>query len=229
MPSLSREEVRRLDRVAIETVGVSGLVLMENAGRGAADAVEEFLRPSLAGKAVAVVAGSGNNGGDGFVVARHLSLRGATVCTFLVSPQDKLTADAATNLAVLRKLGCDVRLVAADELSGLAAALQRFDLVVDAVGGTGVRGALRGAMAAAVEAINAAGRAVVAIDIPTGLDCDSGQALGPAVRAALTVTFLARKKGFDVRGAEAYTGRVIVADIGVPLELLAAMANRTGQ
>jgi hydroxyethylthiazole kinase-like uncharacterized protein yjeF len=220
MRSLSRQEVRRIDRLAIDTLGVCGLVLMENAGRGAADAIEAFCGGLLASKPIAIVAGGGNNGGDGFVVARHLALRGVAVCTFLVAPADKLTADAAANLAILQKLGHDVRTLAAGELGGVAEQLRRFQVVVDAIGGTGIRGALRGEMAAAVEAVNAAGRPVVAIDIPTGLDCDTGTADGPAVRAALTVTFVARKKGFDAPGAEAYTGRVIVADIGIPAEIV---------
>ena len=220
MPALSREEVRRIDRIAIETLGVSGLVLMENAGRGAADAIEQFLAGSVADKAIAIAAGSGNNGGDGFVVARHLAMRGARVAIFLIAPADKLTPDAAANLAILGKLHHDVRPVGAGELGALAGVLRGFDLVVDAVGGTGIRGALRGAMAAAVEAINVAARPVAAIDIPTGLDCDTGTAAGPAVRAALTVTFVARKKGFDTPGAEAFTGRVIVADIGIPVGIV---------
>ncbi|MCJ7543979.1 MAG: NAD(P)H-hydrate epimerase [Phycisphaerae bacterium] len=226
MRALSREEVRRIDRLAIETLGVSGLVLMENAGRGAADAIGDFLGGSVASKVIAIVAGSGNNGGDGFVVARHLAMRGASVSTFLVCPGDKLTPDAEANLAILRELGHDVRDLAAGDLGGLAEQLRRFEVVVDAVGGTGIRGALRGQMAAAAEAISAAGRPVVAIDIPTGLDCDTGTAAGAAVRAAMTVTFVARKKGFDAPGAAAYTGRVIVADIGVPAEAVAAMPDR---
>ena len=114
-------------------------------------------------------------------------------------------------------------------LADLADQLRPFDVVVDAVGGTGVRGALRGAMAAAVEAINAAGRPTVAIDIPTGLDCDTGTALGPAVRAELTVTFVARKKGFDGTGAADYTGRVVVADIGIPPEIITGITSRRDQ
>ncbi|MGA2266638.1 MAG: NAD(P)H-hydrate epimerase [Phycisphaerae bacterium] len=225
MRPLSRQEVRQIDQYAIGTLGVSGLVLMENAGRGAADAIQDFLGGSVAAKAVAVVAGSGNNGGDGFVVARHLVIRGAKVATFQVCSPDKLTADAAANLAILQKLGHDVRQVGAEELGGLAQQLRQFDVVVDAIGGTGVRGALRGEMAAAVQALNAAGRPVAAIDIPTGLDCDTGAAEGPAVRAALTVTFVARKKGFNVPGAEAYTGKVVVADIGIPAEVVERMAE----
>lgn len=226
MRALSREEVRRVDRCAIEVLGISGLVLMENAGRGAADAIQEFLGGSVDGRQIAIVAGGGNNGGDGFVVARHLAMRGARVVTFLVAGDGKLTPDAAANLAILHKLRCDVRQVSAQESAGLAGQLRAFDLLVDAVGGTGVRGALRGDPAAAVQAINAASRPVVAIDIPTGLDCDTGQAEGPAVRAALTVTFVARKKGFDAPGASAYTGKVVVADIGIPAEIVAGIANR---
>lgn len=225
MESLSRDQVRRLDRCAIETVGVPGVVLMENAGRGAADAVEEFLG-GAAGTSVAIVAGAGNNGGDGFVIARHLQMRGSRTVTFLIAPEDKISGDARTHLDILRKLGHDVRPVAGPGLEGLAEMLKGFDLLVDAVGGTGIRGELRGDLAAAVEQINAAGRPVVAVDIPTGLDCDTGQVHGPAVRAAMTVTFVARKKGFDAEGASDYTGRVRVADIGVPPERVRRIAAR---
>jgi len=227
MGSLSRDEIRAIDRCAIEVLGVPGVVLMENAGRQAADAVAEVLR-GADGRRVAVVAGAGNNGGDGFVVARHLALRGAAVTTFLLAAPERLTPDAAVNLEVLRKLGHDVRRTAGQALADLAAALGEFDVVVDAVGGTGIRGALRGDIATAVEQINAAGRPVVAIDIPTGLDCDTGEASGPGVRARLTVTFAARKKGFDAAGAAAYTGEVRVADIGVPADRVARIARGDG-
>jgi hydroxyethylthiazole kinase-like uncharacterized protein yjeF len=220
MRPLSREEVREADRRAIEVLGVPGVVLMENAGRGAADVIEKFLRgPSwapLAGRRVAVVAGAGNNGGDGFVVARHLHIRGATVAVFLVADAAKITGDAAINLNIIRNLGIDIRCLLGDRLAQLAYDLRGFALIVDAIGGTGIRGRLQGPQATAVEQINATGLRVVALDIPTGLDCDTGAADGPVVRADLTVTFHARKKGFDAPGAERYTGRVVVADIGVP-------------
>jgi len=105
--------------------------------------------------------------------------------------------------------------------------MAEFDIIVDAVGGTGIRGSLSGDPAAAVEQINAAGRPVVAVDIPTGLDCDTGEAEGPAVRADLTVTFVAAKKGFDAPQAGGYTGRVIVADIGIPAELVRSIASES--
>ena len=211
--ALSRQQVRDFDRLAIETWGVPGAVLMENAGRNAADAICEFLG-EIQSRRVAVVAGTGNNGGDGFVIARHLQMRGASVAVFVVGPREKMTPDAGVNFAILEKLDFDIRPFGG-EAAGLAEELGGFDLVVDAVGGTGITGPLRGAAAAAVEGINAAARPVVAVDIPTGLDCDSGSAPGPAVRADLTVTFVARKIGFDAPSAADYTGMVVVADIGV--------------
>ena len=214
--ALSRRQVRELDRLAIEQWGVPGVVLMENAGRNAADAVQSFLTADSA-RRVAVVAGVGNNGGDGFVIARHLHLRRLPVAVFLVGEPAKMAPDAAVNFAVLPHLNIEVRRRQGRALFRLAEELNPFDLVVDALGGTGIEGPLRGDTAAAVEQINAAGKPVVAVDIPTGLDCDTGQAPGPTVRADLTVTFLARKAGFDAPGAGEYTGRVIVADIGVPV------------
>jgi len=219
MNPLTRRQVREIDRFAIEQLGVPGVVLMENAGRNAADAAGRLLARA-AGNSAAVVAGGGNNGGDGFVIARHLALRGVRVVTFLLVPPEAISGDARINLDLLRALGHELRNCSAGA-DNLAEPLRAFDVVVDAVGGTGIRGALRGVQAQAVEQINAAGRPVLAVDIPSGLDCDTGQAEGPAVRAALTVTFVARKIGFDAPGADRYTGEVLVADIGIPAELVA--------
>lgn len=210
--SLTRDEVRAIDRYAIEILGVPGVVLMENAGRNAAGVIEGFLAHD-ARRRVAVVAGAGNNGGDGYVIARHLARDGYPVTTFLLSPDENITGDARINLDILRRLELDVQ--PAGDVSRFADVLRRFDLIVDAVGGTGVRGALRSDLAVAVEQINAAGKPVLAVDIPTGLDCDTGEAPGPCVRAAATVTFVARKRGFDNPASLPYTGPVHVADIGV--------------
>ncbi len=219
MKALTRQQVREVDRYAIEVLGMSGLVLMENAGRQSADAVCEHLR-SISGSRVAIVAGAGNNGGDGFVAARHLAMRGISVATFIVARAEKISGDAAANLEIIRKLNHDVREISPAGIPALASELGKFDLLVDAVGGTGISGELRGDLAEAVRQINAAGRPVVAIDIPTGLDCDTGEASGPTVKAKLTVTFVARKVGFDSPSAGQYTGRVIVADIGVPGDII---------
>ena len=213
--TLSRRQVRQFDRLAIEQWGVAGVVLMENAGRGAADAIEQFLG-GVSEKGIAIVAGGGNNGGDGFVIARHLYLRGGKPVVFALADPARMAPDAAANFAILPHLNVPIRRVRGESLLKLADELRGFDLVVDAIGGTGITGPLRGEPAVAVEQINAADRPVVAVDIPTGLDCDTGQTPGPAVRADLTVTFAARKNGFDTPGAAQYTGKVIVADIGVP-------------
>lgn len=243
MKPLSREEVRSVDARAIGALGIAGLVLMENAGRQAADVACLMLCGCLSGggvgarcadfeccmsyapyptkipvvgKKVAVVAGAGNNGGDGFVVARHLAVRGAHVETFLVSPRDKISGDAAINLQILERMGCQIRDAFGDQATTLAKSVSDSALVIDAIGGTGVTGPLRDSFAVAVEQINAAGRPVLAIDIPTGLDCDTGLPTGPCIRASVTVTFVTPKKGFDAPGANKFTGMIWVADIGVP-------------
>ncbi len=216
LKSLSRRQVREFDRLAIEQWGVPGVVLMENAGRGATDAIEDFFGGAT-GKSIAVISGVGNNGGDGFVIARHLHLRGASIRVFVVGDTAKMTADASTNFAILKPLEIDVHHLASEEIPNLSETLRGFDLIVDALGGTGISGPLRGDLAIAVAQINAAGKPIVAIDIPTGLDCDTGVAHEPTIKARLTVTFAARKIGFDVPGASDYTGKVVVADIGVPV------------
>ncbi len=213
-----------MDAYAIETLGIPGVILMENAGRGAADVIADRLDP-IAGKRVAVVAGGGNNGGDGFVIARHLANRGAFVTTFLVAPEENITGDARTNLDAIDALEHEIRRVEGHELPKLARLLDGVDLIVDAAGGTGIRGELREPLATVVEQINAADAAVLAVDIPTGLDCDTGSGEGGCVRADWTVTFVADKKGFHADGAEAFTGEVVVADIGIPAEWVFARAG----
>jgi len=181
MNSLTRDEVRAVDRAAIDGLGIPGLILMENAGRNCADAIEDFFSISLGGKNsrnIAIVAGPGNNGGDGYVIARHLAMRGFRVITWIICPAEKISGDAAVNLRAITALQHDIRFLTSEQLTGLSASLAEFDVVIDAIGGTGIRGPLRGDAAIAVEQINAAGRAVVAVDIPTGLDCDTGRADG---------------------------------------------------
>jgi len=224
---LGRREVRNIDSFAINRLAVPGVVLMENAGKNTAQVIDDFLCGS-AGRRIAVVAGSGNNAGDGFVVARHLAIRGGRVVTFLISLPEKLTGDARINYDILKNLKLPVEVMDEKTLHALAGRLAGFDLVVDAVGGTGIRGALAGAQKSAVEQINLSRKTVVAIDIPTGLDCDTGLADGPAVKADLTVTFVARKKGFSAGKAEQYTGKVIVADIGIPLDRVLELIGQGG-
>ena len=222
MRTMTRAQVREFDRRAIEDLGVPGVVLMENAGRQAADEAERLLRHS-GGRRAVVVAGRGNNGGDGFVVARHLVVRGYEAAVILLADPADLHGDAAANFRLLESLGIDVATpgpAAAAVTEAIDRAAAKADLLADALLGTGLTGEVREPFLSAIESINAwggRGLAVLAIDIPSGLDADAGCPLGAAVRATATVTFVAAKKGFTAPGADAYTGRVVVADIGVPL------------
>ena len=224
MRTMTRAEVREFDRHAMEDLGVPGVVLMENAGRQAADQAERMLGQAGGARAL-VVAGRGNNGGDGFVVARHLTVRGHDARVLLLADPAQLAGDAATNFRLLGPLGITATRLP-DDPAGLRAAIagaaDRADLLVDALLGTGLSGEVREPFRSGVEAVNAGaaarGTPVLAIDIPSGLDADRGVPLGVAVRATATVTFAAAKTGFTAPGAQAYTGRVVVADIGVPID-----------
>ncbi len=211
---MTRCEVRKIDQWAIETIGLAGVVLMENAGRGAADVAARMLDPTD-GARVAVLAGAGNNGGDGFVVARLLRLRGRHVDVFLLAPRCKIGGDARINLCVLERLGHSVIDFTDASIEQMTARWRLFDLLIDGIGGTGIVGDLRGHLASAVVAANGSGAPILALDIPTGMNCDTGRPQGETIRATETVTFVAGKVGFDVPGAAAYTGAVTVADIGV--------------
>lgn len=215
---MTRAQVRAVDRWAIETLGALPEILMENAARGAADVAQSMLagRP---GARAAVLAGAGNNAGDGFAVARHLRVRGIEADVYLLADPAKISGAALANLRLAEALLGAARDVRGRQAEELARLWRPYDLLIDALGGTGITGELRGDLAVAVQAANAAGVPILAIDIPTGLDCDSGRPLGPTIQARKTVTFVARKVGFDAPGAAEYTGEVVVADIGVPVQV----------
>ena len=215
MPSLMRAQVREIDRLAIDEYGLPGIVLMENAGRGAA----ELLHGLAPGATVAIVCGKGNNAGDGFVIARHIENLGHPVRLLLACDPAELRGDAAIAWGVAEKAGIQVRRLVTATLDEWERAVAGADWVVDALLGTGATGAPRGAIATAIEAVNAAGRSgakVFAVDLPSGLDCDTGSAAGACIRATLTATFVARKVGFDAPAAPAFLGEVRVLDIGAP-------------
>jgi NAD(P)H-hydrate epimerase len=210
------EEMRRLDRRAITELGLPGAVLMENAGRGAGRAILAAA-PSLGvsrGARVAVVCGKGGNAGDGFVVARWLKGRGARPLVWLACPPGEITGDAALKLMALRRSG--VRASPVQDPARLVDELRGVDLVIDALLGTGARGTPAGAIAGAIDAINTAGRPIVALDVPSGLPADGGPPPGPAIRAALTVTFAGLKRGLVTGPGLDFAGRLEVVDIGIP-------------
>jgi NAD(P)H-hydrate epimerase len=216
---LTREQAKALDRRAMEEFGVPGVVLMENAGRGMA----ELLRSLGIQGRVVICCGKGNNGGDGFVIARHLDNAGVDVGILLFADPDRLTGDAAVNYRILVRAGSPPvevyagEAVNADELSRTLAAA---DWVVDALFGSGLQGAVRPPYDQVIQAMNASPARVFAVDIPTGLDCDTGQPMGATVRADHTATVAALKKGFLDPSARAWLGKVHVIDMGVPRRLL---------
>ena len=216
MKPLSRAEVRDVDRRAIKVFGVPGVVLMENAGAGAAR-----LLVSLGIRGPVIIAcGKGNNGGDGFVIARHLDSAGYPVRLILACPPEEIGGDAAVNLQIAQRSGLPIEQLANGDLKDWEAAIAGADWVIDALLGTGASGPPTGTVAVAIAAINAirdqTTARVLAVDLPSGLDCDTGQTAGACIRADLTATFVAPKQGFDLAGAAAYTGRVEVVGIGAP-------------
>jgi NAD(P)H-hydrate epimerase len=219
---LSRDQVRSCDQIAVDRFGVNGVVLMENAGAAAARQVSAMLTDPAAG--VCIVAGTGNNGGDGFVVARHLFNSGVAVEVIIFGQRDRMADDAETNLKIIEKMGLPIRWAhgadAEQNTRLLADRAGRADLVVDALLGTGLTGPPREPIHSAIAALNALSKTVVALDVPSGLDCDAGEPFDIAVRAACTITFAANKKGFLNPAAAAYTGTVVVASIGIHTSLL---------
>ena len=215
LPVFTAAEMRALDARAIRELGIPGPRLMDHAGTGAAALIARWLAP-IRGKTVVVVCGKGNNGGDGFVVARRLKARGAAVRVLLVGRRAEVRGDAADALGRWRG-----RVEEVEEPSGFARALGGADVIVDALLGTGVSGAARGPAAAAIEAINRAGAdgvPVVALDLPSGLDSDRGALPGPTVKAWRTVTFAGLKRSLLLAPAAAQAGVVDIADIGVSAE-----------
>ena len=232
--TLSRADVRDLDRRAVEEYGLPGVVLMENAGRGAAE-VLAGLNPDK--QSVVILCGPGNNGGDGFVIARHLDNRGWPVKVWLVRPDGGSAFGFARAVAATdRRLSPDCEAnagvwargnpLATNDTPGtvwkdaLAADVTAAGWVVDALFGTGLARPLAAPYDQLIPFLNAAGKPIFAVDLPSGMDCDTGEALGPAVTAAHTATFVAHKKGFLNPAARDRTGAVHVVDIGAPRRLV---------
>ncbi len=215
--AMTRDQVRNVDRRAIEDYGLPGVVLMENAGRGCVDWLLELDVTSR----VVICAGRGNNGGDGFVIARHLANHGKDVCVLLFCDPTALRGDAAINFRVIERSGIKIRVITTplsdDELNALFC---DSDWIVDALLGTGTRSSLREPFPAVIRAINRSPARTLSIDLPSGLDCDTGNPVDPSdpisVQADFTATFVARKSGFENPAAVTYTGEIRVIDIGVP-------------
>ena len=262
--------MQRLDRLASSELGIPGVVLMENAGRSVAEVIFDLLssepralasggpRPCGRGPEtrVAILCGGGNNGGDGYVVARHLYNRGLRVAVFAASDPRRLTGDAAIHAAIIDKMasgragfqpasGRDARdteggqearaprrlecheIMTEEQLNAARPCLEEADILVDALLGTGFSGDVRAPLAAVIRCCNelgAQGKKIVAVDVPSGLDCQTGQPSSATVRADVTVTFVALKAGFLQPEAKAFLGRVVIGGIGTPPELIKRVA-----
>ena len=211
---LTREQVRSIDKRAVDEYEMPSIILMENAGRSAADLIRADY-DKLAVKRVVVFAGPGNNGGDGFVIARHLHNAGWQVRVILAVAESQLKGDAQTNYRIIRHTAVPIETAdAADE------ALKWTELVVDALLGTGFSGEVRSPLDELIDRINDSGKSVIAVDTPSGLDCQTGRPARSAIRASMTVTFVAIKSGLVEQTAQGYVGNVVTADIGVPKELI---------
>lgn len=222
---LTRSQVRDVDRRAVADYGMSGLVLMENAGRGCVD----FIRSLRRLPPYVILCGKGNNGGDGFVIARHLDNQGDDVRVLVFCDRRELQGDALANYEILTRTGVEIIHFPSPTLDEnarrtIVSHLFNAKLIVDALLGTGFTATPREPLATAIRLFNEAPAEKLAVDIPSGLDCDTGIAAEPTIVADYTCTFVAIKPGMLQLGAEKYCGQIQVIDIGVPRKLLNEIA-----
>lgn len=220
MRILNAEQMREADRRTIHDIGIPSLVLMENAGRQVAAALES-LYSDLDERHVAIICGKGSNGGDGFVVARTLQQRGVAVSVFLVGQVAEVRGDARTNLQILGRIGLPLVEIADEGQWELhVSEISASDLIVDALFGTGLRTALSGIYETIVADVNELGTPVVSIDLPSGMSADTADLIGDAIEASVTVTLGAPKLPLVLPPAERQAGEVVIADIGIPPEVI---------
>ena len=218
---LTRAQVREIDRRATADYGIPSIVLMENAARGAADVAMEMLGGINTPGAV-ILCGGGNNGGDGYAIGRHLHNRGVKITVVVAIDPSKYKGDAAINFTIAQRIPL---FLTTPNDADLTLYLTSNHLLIDALFGIGLESPPRDA--SLIDRINLHRHRVLAIDLPSGLDCDTGLPLGPCVKATRTVTFVAEKAGFANPISREYTGAITVADIGVPPELIADVSART--
>lgn len=223
MRPLSQIELRRIDQQTVEEFGLPGVVLMENAGRGCVEVIRQHWS---VGRCL-ICCGSGNNAGDGFVIARHLQNSGWDVLVRLAIPPDAVHGDSAVFLASITKSGLPVRtIMSGQDVSSAGrfiisweefeAELLSVDLVVDALLGTGLNGEVRSPYRELIHAINQTGRPVLSVDLPSGMDCNTGKPQGACIQATRTATMVSMKLGFEFAQSRLLTGPVDVIDIGIP-------------
>ena len=225
MRVLNAAQMRDADRQTIDEIGIPSMVLMENAGRQVVAALEAAY-DDLSDRHVAVLCGPGNNGGDGFVVARTLHQRGVDVSVFVVATMAAIKGDARLNLEILGRLGLTVVEISDEHAWDLHfSEISQCDLIVDAIFGTGLKSPLAGMMETVAADVNASGIPVIAIDLPSGLSADHAEPIGECIHAAMTVTLAAPKLPLVLPPGEALAGNIVVADIGIPPEVIDNLAG----
>ena len=200
--------MQELDRIAIEDRGIPSITLMENAGRAVSEAALAELE-NIENRKAAVFCGAGNNGGDGFVAARHLFNKGVNVSVYLIGKRADLKNDPKVNAKALEDIGLEIREISAPV--GIDAGV-----IIDAVFGIGLKGEIRGPAGSIISSLNKKPVPVISVDVPSGLDADTGEVLGVCVKADITVTMQFPKAGFYKNNGPIYAGKVIIADIGIP-------------
>lgn len=219
MKAVTAAEMSEIDRRTIEEYGIPSFELMEKAGRAVAEEAAKLAGP--APKKILVLAGKGNNGGDGLVAARHLHEKGYSVQALLFSEGKKLKRDPARNFVANAKLGIPCRIVGEHfAWETVPELLREPDVIIDALFGVGLDKELREPYLELIRKLNETGQKVLSVDIPSGLNADTGEAMGACVKATMTVTLGLPKKGFYERSGPEFTGRITIADIGIPKELL---------
>ena len=211
---ITASQMREIDKRAAEEFGIPSIELMENAGRRVAEAAKRFVV-----HAVVVVCGTGNNGGDGLVAARYLSEWGFKVEIVLLKSAEFLKGDTLINFNLTGNLNIITSYYSSHT------SFDKFDLIIDALLGTGIKGDVKSACRAAIDAINNSGKRVLSVDIPSGLDTDTGEVLSVAVKADETVTMALPKTGLLKPEAASFVGKLIVADIGIPKVLLSLFTS----
>ncbi|MDP2938023.1 MAG: NAD(P)H-hydrate epimerase [Candidatus Omnitrophota bacterium] len=211
---LTAKEAKDIDIRAKEIFGISTLVLMENAGRGGA---EEAIKVLHGRKNVAIFCGKGNNGGDGFVAARHLLAYGLKPVIFLVGRVQDVENEARINLETLLRLRQKIIEVDEENLHLVKNKISQYTLIIDALLGVGLQGEVKSIVRDLIGVINASKAYILSVDIPSGLDATTGRVLGCCVKADKTVTFVAKKRGMVIGDGPKYCGRIVVKDLGMPL------------
>lgn len=217
MKAITAERMKKIDLAAIKEYKIPSLLLMENAGRSVACAASKMLAKN---KKITLVCGKGNNAGDGFVCARHLINKNYDVSLFLVVPPSCLRGDAKKNFIILKKMKAKINIITLKKINNFKQELKNSGLIIDAIFGIGLKKSVKGRFKQAIDLVNQSKKRVLAVDLPSGLEANSGKVLGSCIQAKKTVTLAALKTGLLKNRGPEFCGKVIVADISIPRELV---------